>query len=75
MYPRNDTKPTTIGGNSVMCLNFDIMSRADNYSSEWECFLDSTRITLSEVIKMFNKKQITKEELEYAKDYLKEKLL
>lgn len=53
-----------------MCLNFDIMSRADNYSSEWEWFLDSTRITLSEVIQMFNKKKITKEELEYAKDYL-----
>ncbi len=58
-----------------MCINFDIMSRADNYSSEWEWFLDSTRITLSEVIRMFNKKQITKEELDYAKDYLKEKLL
>lgn len=58
-----------------MCLNFDIMSRADGCSSEWEWVLDSTRITLSEVIKMFNKKQITKEELEYAKDYLKEKLL
>lgn len=58
-----------------MCLNFDIMSRADNYFSEWEWFLDSTRITLSEVIRMFNKKQITKEELDYAKDYLKEKLL
>ena len=58
-----------------MYLNFDIMSRADTYSSEWEWFLDSTHITLSEVIKMFNKKQITKEELEYAKDYLKDKLL
>ena len=58
-----------------MCINFDIMNRADNYSSEWEWFLDSTRITLSEVIRMFNKKQITKEELDYAKDYLKEKLL
>lgn len=56
-------------------MNFDPFKHADIYNSEWEWFLDSTRITLSEVIKMFNKKQITKEELEYAKDYLKEKLL
>ena len=56
-------------------MNYDPFKHADIYNSEWDLYLHEYAKSLEDIKECFRQKLITKEELEYAKDYLKEKLL
>ena len=53
-------------------MNFDIMSRADLASSEWEYCIQSGYFTKKDAVDLFKNKLITADEYIYAIDYLGE---
>ena len=50
-------------------MNFDIMSRADLASSEWEYCIQCGYFTKKDVVNLFKKKLITADDYIYAIDY------
>lgn len=50
----------------------DILSLADNFSSDLELFINLTNAGIEEIKEIYQEKMITKEQYQWAIDYIKE---
>lgn len=58
---------------NCILLGYDPFANADNYNSLLEQLLEGGQLDWNEVKELYNEGLITKEELEYAEEYLDER--
>ena len=56
-----------------MCINFDVMARADVYESEWDLYLHEHIKTIDEVEEIYKEGLITTEEYEKGIEVVKQR--